>query len=288
MSTSNKYIIWDILTGIVASIIILYFLFSFTGSFKDALLLFSPTFLIVGYLRGKNPDEPIIIKVILLNLLMFSTTIMALLSGLIFLLFPLVSVVATYVGIKIRRLNSLLEKKSIIYFSSFALSIAILTMFVVPAYFSETLWTTKNTRAPEFSLTTYEGKKINSADYNGKIVILDFWATWCGPCKKQFPELEKFYKDIKDNDEIVLFVATFESKQNPPEKIEEYIVNTEYDLPFVNDSGRVAYDKFEIKSIPKTIIIGKKGNIRYVHTGYESSENFYSEITDKVEELLKE
>ncbi|MEK6657188.1 MAG: redoxin domain-containing protein, partial [Nitrospirota bacterium] len=60
--------------------------------------------------------------------------------------------------------------------------------------------------APDFNLKDLEGKDVSLKDFKGKVVFINFWATWCSPCKKEFPELNKFYETYKDNDLVVLAV----------------------------------------------------------------------------------
>ena len=114
----------------------------------------------------------------------------------------------------------------------------------------------------DFSLEDKDGNKLSLSDYEGKVVVLNFWASWCGPCKMEMPDLEKFHEANKDGDIAVVAVAldrTFNTSIN-------FMNNTGYSIPYFKPDGKVP-SEFSISAIPVTFIIDKKGNIVTTYTG---------------------
>lgn len=95
------------------------------------------------------------------------------------------------------------------------------------------------------------------------IVILDFWATWCGPCQRALPIYAKIAEDYKEKG--VVFCAV--NLQEKPEKVQDYVKNSMLSCSFALDVQGSIKDKYQIKSIPTSFIIGKDGIVKEVHTG---------------------
>ena len=118
---------------------------------------------------------------------------------------------------------------------------------------------------PELSLAlinnvqTGEIKQIKLSDSNGKVRIIDFWATWCGACIAKMPELKRLKNEFPNDLEII---AISDEKL---EKILPFIQNNQLPFQFVIDSGSVISDKFEVGGLPFTILLDKKGNIKTVN-----------------------
>jgi thiol-disulfide isomerase/thioredoxin len=136
---------------------------------------------------------------------------------------------------------------------------------------------TGNNKAPEFSLTSTNGKEIKLSNYKGKIVILDFWATWCGPCRKGIPDLIELQREF-DKDLVVIGISLdAETKKNV--------------IPFMQKIGinyPVVYGTFEVTKlyggvggIPTSFVINKKGEIVDKHVGLVPKSQ-YSDLINKL------
>ncbi|MGG4267187.1 redoxin domain-containing protein [Peribacillus simplex] len=114
-------------------------------------------------------------------------------------------------------------------------------------------------KAPDFTLKTLDGKQIKLSDYKGKKVMLNFWATWCPPCKKEMPDMEKYTKQAGD-DVVVLAVNI-----DPENDVKSFVNDNGITFTIPLDSQRAknpVNERYKISSIPTTYFIDKEGIIR--------------------------
>ncbi len=122
--------------------------------------------------------------------------------------------------------------------------------------------------APAFSLEGLDGKKVATADLKGTVYILDFWATWCGPCKMALPHLDKLYQAKKGAGLKVFAVDEQEEKA----AVQDFVTATKLGVPVLLDSdGKVGAD-YGANAIPETVLIGKDGLVKKVIVGYDESD----------------
>jgi len=135
--------------------------------------------------------------------------------------------------------------------------------------------------APDFTLKDGDGKVVHLADYKGKVVLLDFWATWCGPCKVEIPWFMEMQRKNKDRGFEVLGVAMDDEGW---EVVKPYIakIGVNYRILAGNDMTAQAYGG--VDALPTTFLIDRTGKIAAVHVGLASKKDF----EDGIEELLKD
>jgi peroxiredoxin len=120
--------------------------------------------------------------------------------------------------------------------------------------------------APDFSLRTLDGKQISLKKYRGKKVILNFWATWCPPCREEMPEMQKFYQDYKQKG-VEILAVNLEYSETKPEKIRDFVKEYELAFPVPLDEKNTTGKQFRAVSIPTSYFIDEKGIITKVHIG---------------------
>jgi len=113
-------------------------------------------------------------------------------------------------------------------------------------------------KAPDFSLRDLNGKKVGIKQFKGKIIFLNFWATWCGPCKEEMPSLEVLHQQFKEKNFILLAISVDYEGVKP---VQEFINKHQYTFPVLLDPKCETLDLFEVKGIPTTFLVGKKGKM---------------------------
>jgi peroxiredoxin len=128
--------------------------------------------------------------------------------------------------------------------------------------------------APEFTLKDVDGRELALKDLRGKTVFLDFWATWCEPCRKDMPEIKALHDDFKDKGLVVVLINFSESA----ETAKEYFEKEKLHYWNVLDPHRETFEKYGADGIPKVVLIDKDGVVRYYQQGYSSRQDFHAEV----------
>jgi len=145
--------------------------------------------------------------------------------------------------------------------------------------------------AIDFELVDMQGEKVKASDYKGKIVVLDFWATWCVPCIMSFPGMQEAVNRYKDDSDVVfLFIDTWERDKDYKKKATELLRQRGFNFHVLFDDmnrGNGLVDKYGVKGIPTKIFIDKKGRVRFNSpaTSFTTKDTF-DEVVYKIE-LLK-
>jgi peroxiredoxin len=137
--------------------------------------------------------------------------------------------------------------------------------------------------APDFSLTTLDGQTITLSDLRGKVVLLNFWAAWCPPCKAEMPAIERTYQDFKVQGFVVLAVDS--TVQDSVEAARIFIAENGLSFPVPLDETGEVTRLYRVQSLPTSFFIGADGVIREVVIGGPMAEAL---LRSRVEELLKE
>jgi peroxiredoxin len=114
--------------------------------------------------------------------------------------------------------------------------------------------------APEFSLTDLQGKALTLASYKGKVLVLNFWATWCPPCRAEIPDFIEATRDLKDKGLEILGVSVDEMSM---EALHEWVRNAGMNYPVAMATAKIVSDYKPGDYIPATIVIDREGRIRY-------------------------
>ena len=137
-------------------------------------------------------------------------------------------------------------------------------------------------RAPDFTLTEVTtGESVSLSQFRGRPVLINFWATWCGPCRLEMPHLQAAYEQYKDKGFTVLAVDI--EFDDGPQAVQEFIDELGLTFPIVKDvTGTVEVDKYNVLGYPTSVFVDRNGIIQYVHRG-PMTKDF---IDEKLKDML--
>ena len=136
--------------------------------------------------------------------------------------------------------------------------------------------------APDFSLPSNQGKPLKLSDFRGDVVMLNFWASWCGPCRQEMPILDDLQNRFKKVGFTVLGVNIDEDVSDAKSLLKEISVS----FPVVFDSKSKVSETYQLDSMPTTVMIDRKGNRRFLHRGYKPG--FEVDYEKQIRLLLRE
>jgi thiol-disulfide isomerase/thioredoxin len=136
--------------------------------------------------------------------------------------------------------------------------------------------------APDFTLKTLDGQEITLSRLKGKVVLLDFWATWCSPCRESIPHLIQLYNNYRENG---FELVGMDVDRGDVETVRKFVKSMDIPYPIVVAPDDVV-KSYRVNSLPATILIDKEGNIRERIAGFNST--IVQELTRKVAELTSE
>lgn len=126
----------------------------------------------------------------------------------------------------------------------------------------------------DFELEDLEGNKVRLSNLEGKIVFLNFWATWCPPCRDEMPHMQTFYEKYKDEDVVILAVNPnqvenqgIDNAKRAEEKVREFIADNGFTFPILLDSDDSVWAIYQQRGIPANYMIDKEGTVKYLKPG---------------------
>ncbi|MBN2799559.1 MAG: TlpA family protein disulfide reductase [Deltaproteobacteria bacterium] len=137
--------------------------------------------------------------------------------------------------------------------------------------------------ATDFTLRDINGESVQLDQYRGQVILLSFWATWCGPCKEEMPHLQALYEEQKDQGFVVLSVSSDDART--ASRVKPYIRQKGYTFPVVLDRDSSVTGTYNpSKTLPYSILIGRDFEIAQIHSGYNPGDEV--KIKAEVVELL--
>ncbi|TMU84327.1 redoxin domain-containing protein [Bacillus sp. BHET2] len=121
----------------------------------------------------------------------------------------------------------------------------------------------KGDRAPEFQLSTLDGKSVKLSDLKGKKVILNFWATWCPPCKAEMPHMQKYYETRAEKENVEILAVNLTSMDDGKKAVQQFVEGYELTFPILMDEKGEIGDRYRAITIPTTYMIDTTGTIQH-------------------------
>ena len=138
--------------------------------------------------------------------------------------------------------------------------------------------------APDFTLRDINGKQVSLSSYKGKVVLVNFWATWCGPCKLEMPHLDKMDRDLEEKGFEVISISTDDARASS--KVKPLIKRGGYDFTVLLDKETTVVSQYNpAKTLPYNVLIDREGAIHKVFQGYNPGDEV--ELRKEVESLLE-
>lgn len=136
--------------------------------------------------------------------------------------------------------------------------------------------------APDFTLRTGDGRNLRLAEQRGRVVMVNFWATWCTPCRVEMPHLQRIHEQYRAAGFLLLGVSV----DDDPAKAMELARRLQVSFPILFDTDKSVSRLYDVRTMPSTLLIDRDGGVRQLHRGYrEGVEALYAQ---QVRELLKE
>ena len=136
--------------------------------------------------------------------------------------------------------------------------------------------------APDFALKSSTGENLRLSEYRGNVVMINFWATWCGPCRQEMPLLDELYTRYERVGFSLLGVNIDDDSRRAMQMIEDLGVS----FPVLFDARKEVSKLYEVEAMPVTVLVDREGNVRYVHHGYKPG--YEDKYLDQVRSLLRE
>jgi peroxiredoxin len=139
--------------------------------------------------------------------------------------------------------------------------------------------------APDFSLQSLDNQPVKLSSLKGSVVVVDFWATWCPPCRESLPNLNRMSNDAALAGRGLKVLAV--NSQEPADTVKTFVEQNHYSFPVALDSDGSAERLYDVTGLPTTVVIGRDGNIRKMFVGFDPATT-ESELSSAVEKALAE
>jgi thiol-disulfide isomerase/thioredoxin len=255
---------------------------------RETLVIAAILFLPLGFVRGISPPSNPWTKGGLIAAVgcgvAYLTLALSLLLGSLFFLTSFLLVVC---GIRARRSYDPKSPSQCVMLLAIPMIVVATAVTVVPLFGRKLQESYPYALAPAFSFSTLDGRLIKSSEFRGHVVVLSFWATWCGPCLAELPELERLYRCYKGDRNIIIWAVDLANNDDPG-KAQDLFRSKGYEIPLALDSQRSRTARFDTNAIPVIYVLDRRGRIRHTYRGYTRTRDLVAELSTKIDALIVE
>lgn len=137
-------------------------------------------------------------------------------------------------------------------------------------------------RAPEIGLRSLDGATVTMSELRGKVVLVDFWATWCSPCRDELPHLQRLYRELSTEGLVVVGVSVDREADN----VRSFVRRLGLTFPIVHDAQHVVADRYHPTTMPTSYIVDRDGTVRFVHVGFRNAD--VADLEREIRGLLRD
>jgi peroxiredoxin len=166
--------------------------------------------------------------------------------------------------------------------TALARRLALLLALSVPASVAHAALPPAGKTAPDFAAKSDGGRNVRLSELRGQVVLINFWASWCGPCRQELPLLGKIYSQYRNAGFVLLAVNVDDDRK----AAESMLKRLDLKIPTLFDGSKSVAKLYGVDTMPATLVIDRDGRVRYVHRGY--LEGYERKYEQQVRELLKE
>ena len=152
-------------------------------------------------------------------------------------------------------------------------------LFIVPSL--QAAMPALGSKAPDFTLRSNTGKNLKLSEYRGQVIMLNFWATWCAPCRQEMPQLNRLYEQYRKGGFVMLGVNIDDKSKAAGDLAQQLKLA----FPVLFDADKQVSRRYDVDAMPSTLLIDRDGNVQYIHRGYRAGVE--KEYDEKIRELLR-
>lgn len=293
MRVNTISVVADILTGLAAFVLFILGDASIhlAADLRLCIVSLAALYLAAGFVRGQGGPENVWLKGLLVSsggsLVMFLLLWGQLLHPVLAMLL-LTANFSAICGVRARRLWLRSASRAALMLLVPLTTLALVVVTAIPRLATRIATRQVSAAAPSFSIRKLDGTVVNSAELRGRVVILDYWATWCPACRREMPELEKLYQRYQGNSRVSFWAVDVQDGGETPEKARAYMQNAGYTLPIASGGEMSSEGLLKMEGFPSLVIIDTLGRVRLIHTGYDRSERFQTRLSGEIDTLLAE
>jgi peroxiredoxin len=163
-----------------------------------------------------------------------------------------------------------------------AITRLLLLLILFTGFSGNVLAETAQGAAPDFTLKSQKNGNLKLSELRGKVVLINFWASWCGPCRQEMPILDELYRHYRPLDFTILGVNVEQNSDDAKSLLKDVPVT----FPILFDTENKISKLYDVKGMPSTVLVDRDGNIRYIHMGYQPGVE--AEYQTQIRALIRE